>query len=322
MEMPPLSFARRTVRNLLDYKRNREDGLRWISLSEAMLGLGETHHLIGDAVRADTRFMVGRPGGTEGRLVAEFFQKRWGAGEPWPERKYSRWIVKRAPDWSGIVGDGAEDFDVFAAIYARAILSSDALFISEVAPSIFPWARILHKTGCPLGNLSDLNPYRALKRGVVPWTQNLAGKKVLIVHPFEESIRTQFAKRESVSGVREILPDFNLDVVKPPVTFAKENQSANWLEQFQAVSKEVSTRDFDVMIVGAGGYGLPLAELAKNLGSVGIHLGGELQTLFGIRGKRFEEISSIASHIDKTWISPSASETPTHATVVEGGSYW
>lgn len=320
--MTPHSTLRGMIRGTLNYRRERADELRWRSLSDGMLDLAATNALISDVVRASQPYMVGRPGGTEGRLVAEYIRKRWGTGSPWPTGTYSRWVLNRAPDWSGIVGDGGEDFDLFATIYLRAILSSDALFISDVAPSIFPWARSLKKAGCPIGNLSDLNPYRALKKKIDPWTNSLAGKRVLIVHPFEVSIRNQFARKESISGVREVLPDFELDVVKPPVTFAKENQSANWLEQFRAVSQEISKRDFEVMIVGAGGYGLPLAELAKSLGKVGIHLGGELQTLFGIRGRRFEEISSIAVHIDDSWVTPTPSETPNHATVVEGGSYW
>jgi len=44
---------------------------------------------------------------------------------------------------------------------------------------------------------------------------------------------------------------------------------------------------FDIAIIGAGTYGLLLATYVKNPGQKSIHLGGAVQTLFGIkRGRR------------------------------------
>ena len=37
--------------------------------------------------------------------------------------------------------------------------------------------------------------------------------------------------------------------------------------------------------------GLPLAVYAKRLGKVGFHMGGDLQVLFGIKGKRYDQPS-------------------------------
>lgn len=287
-----------------------------------MLDFAGVNNLIASAIEAGSPFLVGRPGGTEGRLVEEFVKKRWGRSPLWNSRKYSAWARRRGPEWSGIVGDGANDFDVFATVYLRSILASDALFVSAFAPSLHPWARVLSLGGMPIGDLAHLNPFKALKSGLEPWTRKLEGKRVLIVHPFEGSIRQQFARKDHVTGVSQILPDFHLDVLKPPVTFAGENESAQWFEEFSGVAYQLREKDFDVMIAGAGGYGLPLASLAKEMGKTGIHLGGQVQVLFGIRGKRFGHTSSIAAVMDDTWISPSADETPRQAQRVEGGAYW
>jgi len=79
---------------------------------------------------------------------------------------------------------------------------------------------------------------------------------------------------------------------------------------------------FDVLIVGAGAWGLPLAVFAKKLGKVGIHLGGATQILSGIKGRRWENHPVIASFFNDAWVHPSAEETPLGNERVEGGCYW
>jgi hypothetical protein len=314
--------SRRLVRNVLDYPSQIISEKRWDVLNQDLLDPASVNELIMRAIATKSQFLVGRPGGTEGRLVEEFVRKRWGKAPLWEARKYGTWARRRGPEWSGIVGDGAADFDVFATVYIRSILASDALFVTDYASSLFSWARVLSASGVPIGDMAHLNPYKALKLGLKPWTRALEGKRVLVVHPFETSIRNQYDRRENITGVSQILPDFQLDILKPPVTFAGENESATWLEQFKAAEQELRSRDFDVMISGAGGYGLPLAQVARDMGKTAIHLGGLVQTLFGIRGKRFQETSSISVMMDSTWVSPSAEETPRQASRVEDGAYW
>ena len=55
---------------------------------------------------------------------------------------------------------------------------------------------------------------------------------------------------------------------------------------------------FDVAIIGCGAYGMPLAAMLKQAGKQAIHLGGATQLLFGIKGKRWEEIKTIPHLID------------------------
>ena len=47
-----------------------------------------------------------------------------------------------------------------------------------------------------------------------PWTAALAGKKVLVIHPFEKSIRRQYAKRELLFENPDVLPAFELKTLK------------------------------------------------------------------------------------------------------------
>ena len=51
---------------------------------------------------------------------------------------------------------------------------------------------------------------------------------------------------------------------------------------------EISEIDFEIAIIGAGAYGLPLGAFIKKIGRQAIHLGGATQILFGVRRARWE----------------------------------
>lgn len=58
----------------------------------------------------------------------------------------------------------------------------------------------------------------------------------------------------------------------------------DWFEAPDAMRAMVQGIEFDVAIIGAGAYGLPLGSRIKEAGKVAIHLGGSTQLLFGIWG--------------------------------------
>jgi hypothetical protein len=62
---------------------------------------------------------------------------------------------------------------------------------------------------------------------------------------------------------------------------------------------------------------MPLASYCKKIGKKAIYMGSDLQVLFGIYGKRWEESDLINEH----WIRPSDEETPQDYKKVEGGCY-
>ena len=50
----------------------------------------------------------------------------------------------------------------------------------------------------------------------------------------------------------------------------------SWFDALKAMEEQMSTMEFDVVLIGAGSYGLPLAATAKRMGKVTIHIGGGL----------------------------------------------
>lgn len=90
----------------------------------------------------------------------------------------------------------------------------------------------------------------------------------------------------------------------------------------QYMKKEIDKVDYDICLIGCGAYGFPLAAHVKRTGKKAIHLGGGLQLLFGIRGKRWDMRDEYKSLMNEYWIRPSEDETPVVAKKVEGACYW
>lgn len=161
-----------------------------------------------------------------------------------------------------------------------------------------------------------------------PWTRILENKNVLVVHPFANTIHSQYVKRELLFANKSILPPFKLFTVKAVQSIAGEIVCYNnWFEALEYMKNEIDKVDYDICLIGAGAYGFPLAAHVKRKGKKAIHIGGALQLLFGIKGKRWENPSlnegySFASLINEHWVSPSENEKPKNASNVEGACYW
>ncbi len=158
-----------------------------------------------------------------------------------------------------------------------------------------------------------------------PWTRGLKGKKVLIIHPFEDTIKSQYKKRELLFPGTELLPEFELKTLKAVQTIAgeKDERFNDWFEALQYMYDEAMKIDFDVAIIGCGAYGFPLAAMLKESGKQAIHMGGATQYLFGIKSKRADQGNSVISGLyNDAWVRAAATERPKNADKVEGGCYW
>lgn len=170
--------------------------------------------------------------------------------------------------------------------------------------------------------------YRGGMPELVGWVgidpKMLKGRKVLVVHPFEKTIRYQYERRKKIFDDPEKLPDMDLSIVKAVQTIGgnADPRFKDWFEALDYMTEEVFSKDFDIALVGCGAYGLPLAARIKKAGKVVIHLGGELQLLFGIRGKRWIEDPNHEKRMNEFWIHPLPEDVPENYEMVEGGCYW
>lgn len=168
--------------------------------------------------------------------------------------------------------------------------------------------------------LEDLEPFFTSN----PWTYSLENKKVLVVHPFAETIVSQYQKRQSLFE-NGLLPNFELKTLKAVLSLAGEKtQFRDWFDALEWMKKEIDKIDFDVAIIGCGAYGFSLAAHVKRNGKKAVHMGGATQLLFGIKGKRWEDfiVWPYSNLFNDYWIRPGEKEKPKNITVVEGGCYW
>lgn len=175
----------------------------------------------------------------------------------------------------------------------------------------------------------SLEPFYVLPEK--PWTHALAGKRVLIVHPFTTSMQRQYAASQRSGGMNAHLfggqpfwPS-GVEFVWFPTynTVAGNIAHRNWFETCQVMCRRLAKERFDVALLGCGGYGLPLIHFIRNhLKRSCIYVGGALQLFFGIKGSRWEMHQEISQWINENWVRPRPDETPENARAVENGCYW
>jgi len=168
-----------------------------------------------------------------------------------------------------------------------------------------------------------------------PWTRALAGKKVLVIHPFAELIEKQYTeKREKLFSNPDILPAFDLKTIKAVQSIGgQSNDFKDWFEALAFMKDEIDKVEFDICLLGCGAYGFPLADYIKSIGKKAFHWGGAVQLLFGIIGRRWEDPSygkdsgEQYSHIDYPslvnpyWVRPTQYKTK-QSQNVENACYW
>lgn len=90
-------------------------------------------------------------------------------------------------------------------------------------------------------------------------------KKVLVVHPFEESIQDQYKHFDKLFPCTDILPEFELKTLKAVQTAgsAVDPRFSTWFDALDYMCGECEKIDFDIALLGCGAYGYPLAAHIK-----------------------------------------------------------
>jgi len=232
------------------------------------------------------------------------------------QRHYPKNIIDDATNIAGIYPQ--EIFDQFVQSYTKDLMSLNAMAIwNKVLPNLE--LKICQKIQAHPIQLTDIEPYFH----ELPWSKYLENKKVLVISPFVESIIKQYQIKDKLWN-RPILPNFELITIKYPhaKTTDPNSRYQSTFEAIAATKNKMDTVDYDVALIGTGGSSIPLTIYAKQKNKIGIHMGGPLQILFGIRGARWDAIQSFQKFFNEYWIRPSMDEIPPKKELVEGGCYW
>lgn len=305
--------AHRKLRRAARFLNNRFFRLRNTPLLERpRAGISD----IGHALRAGKPFAAGKIGGTELRAL-EFWDRRFRL--PWPPRWGWGRPAERLMLLSGFFPVEKKHFIDWRDTMRRSISEIDFLCEWQTDDFLQFYENNLIKILTPRSHniaIEDLG--RPLVPVLLPF-------RWLVVSPFALSIEKQLPKLRLIHD-----PGRNQDgewqkpaqtcqIIRCPFySHLEKSPYTSWQSGLDHLFNEISARDFDVALIGAGAWSLPLAAKIKATGRSAIHLGGDTQLLFGIKGKRWDRTINYTDG----WISPDRSEMPHGRTLIEDGCYW
>ena len=125
------------------------------------------------------------------------------------------------------------------------------------------------------------------------FTTILSGKTVLVLCPFGESIEANFKNRNSFFKGGYEYPDFKLKIINTPITYAGMDPANyphdDWFATADALKELIRGVEFDVALMACGSYAMPLGVfIEQDMKKKAIYVGGVLQLLFGVIGRRYE----------------------------------
>ena len=290
----------------------------------------EVNLIIKKALESDNPCMIARYGATELLCVTNYLGiknksnfLKYITGKL-PEWWWTDIVIKNMCQWSGFFPATPENLTRFSEMMLEDTKQLDVLGCWDQHESLFE--DILQ--GVNRVHLRLLEPFWS----DYPWTLSLAGKKVLVVHPFAELIEEQYKHRNDIFP-NGILPEFHLETVKAVQSLGGDDSYKDWFEALKWMEGQIDEHDYDICIIGCGAYGFPLAAHVKRQGKKAFHIGGALQLLFGIRGARWEDpnygvkewgipYGSYSNLMNDSWVRPGDLFKSKNADEVEGACYW
>ncbi len=265
-------------------------------------------YLIGNLIEKAQPAAIGKIGGTEGKALAIGRNRFVRTLRP---SKVAR-RMQSLYELSGVYPNTPATFDAFIDFFGGKILPE----VDYLAKWRGEDDEALRHT---YGLKAEWLPPETLSTLPERWWLSLRGKRVVVISPFKASLLRQIDRLAEVwprgdlplgSGqVRIIQSPFHAHLAPP--------RFDSWFESLKHLEQELAREPYDVMLVGAGAWSLPLCVAAKRSGRVGIHLGGVLQLLFGIVGSRWNKDknpirarSDISSLFNDSWIAPDLADTP------------
>src|SRR5258705_6628500 len=182
---------------------------------DGMLNAKETNSLIAEIIMKGKPAMITRFGTPESNCLLNHLElQRTRSGNLFVkmhallQNKRTIWEEYMKEELISQVGFFPVDNDSllrFSNFYTEQIKKTDLIGIWGFVPG----ETYLINKYCPKAVKFDpigLEPYYFEN----PWSEVLAGKKILVIHPFAQSIRQQYLKREFLFENKKILPAFEL----------------------------------------------------------------------------------------------------------------
>jgi hypothetical protein len=282
---------------------------------------------IREIVASKNPFFIGRNGTIEVEVLFFWMLNRRGRStEAYPAR-----LREQIQQNAGVFPNTDESIDRWCESYMISLERMDggAAFWYQAGAHL---EKVVLDSGAPGAfrtPLRSLEPYYH-ERGA-RWTEVLEGKKVAVVSSFADTMRAQVSRhiwRGEQLGLLDI-PGVEWSFIRTGYAPSLAQGRAGWpagCPDWECAVKyavhKVMDSGADVALIGCGALGMIIAGELRRQGVSAIVLGGAIQVLFGIKGKRWEQHSVISGFWNEAWEWPAENETPRAAAVVEGGCYW
>ncbi len=229
-------------------------------------------------------------------------------------------------DHAGLFPHDLEFYRSYGELFMQGVKSLDLLGIwkGKGEPTIYEQLGLKSR----IANYQEMvGEFPAIAVGAAPcWLPELKGYRVMVVSSFADLINERANEadwnRYWAGRIPWIAPSA-FKAVTFPYGFEKETQSAyrdsiDLLDQFKAAHQE-TLNNSDIVLLGCGAYAIPLVQWARENGKVAIHMGGEIQVVFGIKGGRWDQVEGL---YNEHWVRPGGRLKPSTAKSVEDGCYW
>lgn len=286
-----------------------------------------------ECFNGDKPFFIGRNGSTEMELLS-YWNSHRSAGWPWSVE-----LMSKLERYSGIWPINPISIDKWCATYTSSLGSLNGLAAG--------WFKPLAELESNLLSMFAPKAFRTPLRSIEPyyvepsrrWTAALADKDVAVVSCFPETIQAQLDLIDApgkiwsnVDTPESLLPPstrWHLVKTYFPPLIAKDGALGwesigvnSWQEAVEHLVARVLETKATIAIIGCGALGIIIGAELKKKGVSVILMGGAIQVLFGIKGRRWATHDVISKFWNSAWTEPRASETPPNSGLIEGACYW
>ena len=120
----------------------------------------------------------------------------------------------------------------------------------------------------------------------------------------------------------------NIEVIEIPYSFKNSEKTlrdyVDSIDLYDYICNQISKKEFDIALIGAGALALPIVSHVKNIGKIAISLGGHLQVLFGVKGARWRNDEYWKNnYFNEYWIDmPDIYHPADKDNLTDTGAYW
>ncbi len=229
---------------------------------------------------------------------------------------------------SGVFPDSAEFLKTYSDFYLDHLRNLDCIgFVNQ------PMTAELcaqHRLSSDVVYFEDQEPDRKIPADESNcYLPAMEGKRVLLISPFAQLL-CKNATKERFEAVWKKTGKawFNPEEIIPlefPYGFAKATQErySDVISLYNEICQKITDIKFDAALVSAAGLNIPIVSHIKRIGKVGIALGGHLQVVFGVLGKRWKERPEwMENYVTDSWLPMAEEYKPEVSDVADQGAYW